>query len=110
MISFSVGLERFFASNSTASSTLTVFAGWNATTGPRNIAVTAYNENVTVNTFVNVDIVACTPHLWTCATSLGLYTTVGFAGGISTIGLMVLGMNLYRQRRRNGGSLRGMEE
>jgi len=106
MISFSVGLERFFASNSTASSTLTVFAGWNATTGPRNIAVTAYNENVTVNTFVKVDVIACTPHLWTCATSFGLYTTVGFAGGISSVGLIVLGMNLYRQRRRNGGSPR----
>ena len=110
MISFSVGLERFFASNSTASSTLTVFAGWNATTGPRNIAVTAYNENVTVNTFVKVDVIACTPHLWTCATTLGLYTTVGFAGGISSICLMVLGISLYRQRRRNDGVPRTVED
>src|SRR5436190_15948034 len=101
MNSISVRLKQFLASNITSSATLSVFAGWNATTGPRNIAVTAYNENVTVNTFVRVDVIACTPHLWTCATSFGLYTTDGFAGGISTIGLMVLGMNLYRQRRRN---------
>ncbi len=95
------GPELYHTSNRVATSILTIFAGRNATTGARYVAVTAYNENVTVNAFVRVDVVSFTAHLWTCITSLGLYTTVGFASGISGVTIIGLMVNFYSQRKKN---------
>lgn len=76
------------------SATITVSAAWSSSLGPRYIAVSAYDENLTVNAFVRVDVVA----------SLSAYTTIGFAGGISIFSLAASGLARYRKKKRNNGS------
>jgi streptogramin lyase len=71
------------------STSIVVFAAWNATIGPRNVALTAFNGQVNVNAFVRVNVVdSSTP-----------YVTVGFASVI-TFGNLVL----YARRPRKPGA------
>src|SRR5260370_27408243 len=73
------------ASSKPYSTSVVVFAAWNATIGPRNVALTAFNGQVNVNAFVRVNVVdSSTP-----------YVTLGFASVI-TFGILVL----YARRPR----------
>jgi streptogramin lyase len=109
MITFA-GSQFTQTSNGVASSILTIFAGRNATTRTSYVAVSAYDADVTVNAFVNVDILSFTTRLGGCITSLGFYTTVGFASGISGVSVIGLVMNVYRRKSVNRSSLsRGPE-
>jgi len=67
------------------STSVVVFAAWNATIGPRNVALTVFNGQVNVNAFVRVSVVdSSTP-----------YVTVGF-DSVITFGILVL----YARRPR----------
>jgi len=73
------------ASSKPYSTSIVVFAAWNATMGPRIVALTAFDGQVTVNAFVRVTVVD----------SSAPYVTVGFASVI-TFGILVL----YAKRPR----------
>ncbi len=92
MLSWSVSLPASISGGIEAS-TVTVSAAWSSTLGSRYVAVSAYNGNVTVNVFVRVDVVG----------SLSAFTTIGFAGGISTISALAAAMAWYVKRKRNNG-------
>ncbi len=98
------GSQLTQTSNGVASSTLSIFAGRNATIGTSYVAVSAYDAFVTVNAFVNVHVVNYTSRLGTCITSLGFYTTLGFASGISGVSVIGLATNVHRRRRSNSSS------
>jgi len=73
------------ASSKPYSTSVVVFAAWNATIGSRNVALTAFDGQVNVNTFVRVNVVdSSTP-----------YVTLGFAS-VMTFGSLVL----YARRPR----------
>ena len=76
-----------------ATSSLTISANWGSTLGPRYVAITAYNENVTANSFLKVDVVA----------SLS-YATLGLAGGTSAFAIVTLTVTRYTKKNRNNGA------
>jgi len=88
-ISLSVGPVRE-STNGIETSTITITAAWSSASGPRYVAVTAYNENLTVNAFVRVEVVASIE-----------YTTLGIVSGISAFSAFTVGINQY-SKRRNG--------
>jgi hypothetical protein len=94
MLSWSITPEGVSSSLGLVTSILTISANWGATLGTTYIAVTAYNGNLTVNSFLRVNIVA----------SLA-YTTIGFAGGISTFAVAAVAMTRYSaKKKRNNGA------
>ncbi len=95
MISWSMGSSQTSSGSGTLKSTLTISPSWGSTLGPRNIAVTIYNQNLTVSRFVRVDVVP---------SSLA-YTTIGFAGGLSTFALALITMAKYSGKKRGNGSV-----
>lgn len=97
MLSWSIGPRRYSSIGGTENSTITLFAAWSSTLDSRYVAISAYDENVTVNTFVRVDVLP----------SLIVYSTVGVAGGISAFSLVSVGIPLLstmRKRRKPTGS------
>jgi streptogramin lyase len=92
MLSFLPGQERTFGGQ-IADSMVTISAAWSSGLGLRYIAVSVYDANITVNTFVRVDVV----------TNYGAYTTIGFAGGITAYTAAAVSINWISRKKRNNG-------
>jgi streptogramin lyase len=86
-------MAEHVSSQGTATSTITISASWSSTVGSRFVAFTVYDDNLTVNTFVKIDVVA----------SLALAgTTIGFASGISVFAAAFPVITRYSKRHSNG--------
>jgi streptogramin lyase len=70
--------------------TITLSASWSSTLQSRYVAVSGYNGNVTVNTFVKVDVVP----------SLVAYSTVGVAAVISAFSMISAGLTIVSTLRK----------
>jgi streptogramin lyase len=92
MLSFSPRQEGA-STGQMVNSMLTTSASWSAAIGSRYIAVSVYDANITVNTFVTVDVV----------TDVGAYTTIGFASGISAFTAVTVSIKWLSKKKRNNG-------
>lgn len=91
MLSFLSRLEGATAGRG-ENSMLTISTAWTATLGTRYIAVTVYDSNITVNTFVRVDVVP----------NVGAYATIGLTGTTSAfIAVTVTSYWRSRMKRNN---------
>jgi streptogramin lyase len=90
MLSWSVSPEQVSTSEQTVTSTLTVSTAWSSTLGSHYMAVSASNQNVTVNAFVRVSVV----------TSLSAYATIGLVGGVSAFSAITVSLDWNARRRR----------
>ena len=79
------------------STSITIFAAWNATLGQRYVALTAFNSQVSLDVFVRVNVVD----------SSVSYVTVGFA---SMIVLGSLAIYVRRPRKRKSNSVGRMRK
>ena len=79
------------------STSITIFAAWNATLGQRYVALTAFNSQVSLDVFVRVNVVD----------SSVSYVTVGFA---SMIVLGSLAIFVRRPRKRKSNSVGRMRK
>jgi opacity protein-like surface antigen len=69
---------------------LRLSAAWTSSLGVRYVAASAYNQNLTVNGYVRVDVVAAvTP-----------YATIGLAGSLSAYTVAAVGPRWYAKRKR----------
>ena len=79
--------------NGAYSTSVQIFAAWNATLGPRVIAVTAYDSHVSLNMFVRVTVVdSAFPNI-----AAGLSSILVLGGATMAI------MTLTRPRRKSSG-------
>ncbi len=88
MLAWSFGPEQTSERTHSLSSELTISASWDASIGSRNIAVTVYNQNVTENAFVQVNV------------SPIAYVTIGFAGGISAFAIATMTSSVHSGKKR----------
>ena len=90
MLSWSMGTARVSTVDQSETATVTVSAAWSSSLGSRYVAISAYNQNVTVNSFVKVDVVA----------SLEPYATIGLAGGLSAFTAAVFFPRWFTKNKR----------
>ncbi|HYY91320.1 MAG TPA: hypothetical protein VE955_04970 [Candidatus Dormibacteraeota bacterium] len=90
MLSWSIGRQMISKGVDSSNLTITLSASWSSTLESRYVAVSAYDGNVTVNTFVKVDVLP----------SLVAYSTVGLAAGISAFSLISAGLTLVPALRK----------
>ena len=96
MLSSSIAQAQVSTVDQSETATVTFSAAWSSSLGPRYVAISAYNQNVTVNSFVKIDVVA----------SLAPYVTIGLAGGLSIFTAAVtLPRWLAKSKRKNGSGI-----
>lgn len=90
MLSWTMNQQEAAANSQSETSTVRISAAWSSSLESRYVAVTAYDENLTVNAFVRVDVTA----------SLRAYSTIALVGGISALSAVAAGSSRYSMRKR----------
>lgn len=92
MFSWTLSQPVLSQAGSSESSTVIFSTAWSSITGSRYVAVSAYDQNLTVNRFVGIEVQA----------SFSAYATIGLASGTSafTVGIVLFNQySEYKKRR-----------